>query len=214
MSIRLYGHARSSAAFRVRVTLRIKGIDHQDKTVDLGAGEQRDARFLTFNPQGLVPVLVDGQRVLTQSLAIMEYLDERYSETPILPAGGEDKARVRSLAQIVACDIHPLNNLRVLKYLGSAYGLEEGDVLRWYRHWIAEGLSALESLTSGHPSTGRYCHGDTPTMADICLVPQIFNAQRFNCPLAEYPGLRRIFDNCMVLPPFEEARPERQADFR
>ncbi|MFQ5954092.1 MAG: maleylacetoacetate isomerase, partial [Kiloniellales bacterium] len=169
--------------------------------------------YLALNPQGLVPALTDGDAVLAQSLAILEYLDERWPEPPLLPAAPVERARVRALAQAVACDIHPLNNLRVLKYLARDLGLDEAKRLTWYRHWIATGLAALEALTTGHPATATYCHGERPTMADICLVPQIFNAKRYDCPLDAYPTLTRIFDTCMALPAFDKAQPAKQPDW-
>lgn len=212
-SIRLFGRARSSASFRVRIALNLKEIDHELLSVDLRAGAQHDPGFLTLNPQGLVPVLLDGENILTQSIAILEYLDEKFTNPPILPVSECDKARVRALAQVIACDVHPLNNLRVLKYLEHDCGLDEIDRRRWYCHWIAQGLAALEALISDDARSGRFCHGDTPTMADICLVPQIFNARRFDCPLNGYPGLMRIFDRCMTIPAFDQAQPERQPDF-
>lgn len=209
----LYGAARSSAAFRVRIGLNLKGIAAKQTAVNLRAGDQHATRYRTLNPQGFVPILVDGDATLTQSLAILDYLDETHPEPPFLPAAPVERARVRAMALAVACDVHPLNNLRVLNHLETAFGLAEADRLAWYRHWIAEGLSALEAMTGGHPATGAFCHDDAPTMADICLVPQIVNAKRYDCPLDGYPTLTRIFDACMRLPAFENARPERQPDF-
>ena len=212
MSLRLYGYAWSSAAFRVRIGLGLKGLAHEREYVNLRAGEQHAAAYLARSPQGLVPALVDDETVITQSIAILEYLEERCPEPPLLPAAPVARARVRALAQVVACDIHPLNNLRVLGYLTGELGHDEAAKLAWYRHWIAEGLSALEALVAGHPETGRFCHGDAPGLADICLVPQIFNAKRYDCPLDGYPSLMRIFDACMMLPAFDEAQPAKQPD--
>jgi maleylacetoacetate isomerase len=211
--MQLYGAARSSAAFRVRIGLNLKGITAKQTAVNLRTGDRHATRYRALNPQGFVPILVDGDATLTQSLAILDYLDETHPKPPFLPAAPAERARVRALALAVACDIHPLNNLRVLTHLETAFGLGEADRLAWYRHWIAEGLSALEAMTGGHPATGAFCHGDAPTMADICLVPQIVNAKRYDCPLDDYPTLTRIFDTCMRLPAFENARPERQPDF-
>jgi maleylacetoacetate isomerase len=208
----LFGYARSSAAFRVRIALNLKGLEHEHEYLNLREGGHFTPRFLDINPQGLVPALVDGDAVLTQSLAIIEYLEETRSQPPLLPATPVERARVRALAQVVACDIHPLNNLRVLDYLTRGLGLDGDAKIRWYRHWIAKGLTALEALVDGHPATGRFCHGDDPTLADVCLVPQIFNAKRYDCALDGYPALTRIFDECMALPAFDRAQPARQPD--
>ncbi len=213
MPLKLYGYARSSAAFRVRIALNLKGLAHEDGFVDLRRGEQTAADFLALNPQGLVPALVDGDLVLTQSPAILEYLDEKWPEPPLLPATPAERARVRALALVVACEMHPLNNLRVLNYLTDDLGLDKADRLKWYRHWIATGLSALEALTADHPATATFCHGERPTIADICLVPQIFNAKRFDCPLDPYPTLTRISDTCLALPAFDQAQPSKQPDW-
>ena len=211
--MKLYGNARSSAAFRVRIALNLKGLDYDYKPVNLRTGEQREPSYLAINPQGLVPTLIDGETAHGQSIAILEYLEETYPEPALLPSPGVERARVRALAQVVACDIHPLNNLRVLNYLTGDLGLTEEDKLRWYRHWIATGLSTLEELTRNHRYSSQFCHGDTPTMADICLVPQIVNARRYECPLDAYPYLMRVFANCMALPPFDRAQPANQVDF-
>ena len=212
MSLTVYGYAWSSAAFRVRIGLGLKGLAHDRVYVNLRADEQRSATYLARNPQGLVPALVADETVITQSIAILESLEERFPEPPLLPAAPAARARVRALAQVVACDIHPLQNLRVLRYLTGELGHDEAAKLAWYRHWVAEGLSALEALVAGHSETGRFCHGDTPGLADICLVPQIFNAKRYDCPLDAYPGLMRIFDACMTLPAFDAAQPAKQPD--
>ncbi len=213
MPLKLFGRAQSSAAFRVRIALNLKELAYEHAPVDLGRGEQRAADYLAVNPQGLVPTLVDGDTVLTQSIAILEYLDEKWPEPPLLPASAVERARVRALAQVVACDIHPLNNLRVLNYLVGDLGHDKNDRLAWYRHWIATGLTGLEALAAGHPSTAAFCHGASPTMADICLVPQIFNAKRYQCPLDDYPTLIAIFDNCLALPAFDTAQPAKQPDW-
>ncbi|MBZ9558753.1 MULTISPECIES: maleylacetoacetate isomerase [unclassified Modicisalibacter] len=211
--MRLYGYFRSSAAYRVRIALNLKGLACEQVPVNLVKGEQRDAAHLARHPQGLVPVLEtdDGTR-LTQSLAICEYLDERHPAPPLLPADAEGRARVRALAQLIACEIHPLDNLRVLGYLTGELGIGEDARLAWYRHWIAEGFAALETQLAGTPATGTCCHGDTPSLADVCLVPQVFNARRFDCDLGAYPTLERIVAHLETLPAFAEARPERQPD--
>ncbi len=213
MTLKFLGYARSSAAFRVRIALALKGLDHEPEYLNLREGAHRSARYLALNPQGLVPTLIDGEAALTQSVAILEYLEETHPEPPILPADPLGRARVRALGQLVACDIHPLNNLRVLRYLMGELGVSEEAKLAWYRHWIAEGLAALEALTADHPATGRFCHGDSPTLADICLVPQVVNAKRLDCPLAAYPTLTRIFEACMALSAFDQAQPAKQPDF-
>ncbi|GAA0559737.1 maleylacetoacetate isomerase [Halomonas salifodinae] len=209
----LYGYFRSSAAYRVRIALNLKGLAYDQAPVNLVKGEQRGEDFLARNPQGLVPALVtdDGAR-LTQSLAICEYLDERYPDPALLPADAAGRARVRALAQSVACEIHPLNNLRVLKYLTGELGVDEAAKMTWYRHWITEGFAALEAQLSREAGSGDFCHGDTPGLADLCLVPQVFNAERFACDLAPYPRIRRIVANCRALDAFARAAPEAQPD--
>lgn len=209
----LYGYFRSSAAYRVRIALNLKGLAYDQAPVNLVKGEQRGEEFLARNPQGLVPALItdDGAR-LTQSLAICEYLDERYPDPALLPADAAGRARVRALAQAVACEIHPLNNLRVLKYLTGELGVDEATKMTWYRHWISEGFAALEAQLSREAGSGDFCHGDTPGLADLCLVPQVFNAERFACDLAAYPRIRRIVANCRALDAFARAAPEAQPD--
>lgn len=209
----LYGYFRSSAAYRVRIALNLKGLAYDQAPVNLVKGEQRGEDFLARNPQGLVPALVtdDGVR-LSQSLAICEYLDERYPEPALLPVDAAGRARVRALALSVACEIHPLNNLRVLKYLTGELGVDEAAKMTWYRHWIAEGFAALEAQLSREAGSGDFCHGDTPGLADLCLVPQVFNAERFACDLAPYPRIRRIVANCRALDAFARAAPEAQPD--
>ena len=211
--MKLYGYFHSSAAYRVRIALNLKALTYEQVPVNLLKGEERNPIFRQLNPQSLVPVLItaDGQ-VLTQSLAICEYLEEVYPLPPLLPAEASGRARVRALAQLVACEIHPLNNLRVLKYLKRVLGVEEEAKWSWYRHWIAEGFSALESLLTDSPDTGRFCHGDAPTLADVCLLPQVFNAERFQCDLSRYPTIRRIVDACAELPAFAKAHPASQPD--
>ncbi len=209
--IKLYGYFRSSAAYRVRIALNLKNISYDNAFVHLAKGEQFKA-FAALNPQKLVPALeIDGE-LLTQSLAIIEYLEETKPEPPLLPKDSLGRARVRALALHVACDIHPLNNLRVLKYLVGSLGASEGEKLAWYRHWIKEGLEAIETTLARDAATGTFCHGDRPSLADICLVPQAANARRFDCPLEPYPTVRRIEAACLALPAFDKARPENQPD--
>ncbi|NIR31347.1 MAG: maleylacetoacetate isomerase [Gammaproteobacteria bacterium] len=210
--MKLYTFFRSSAAYRVRIALNLKHLDWEHAGVHLRRGEQRRPEYGALNPQGLVPTLLDDEHVLTQSLAICEYLEERYAEPPLLPQSPVERARVRALAYVVACEIHPLNNLRVLNYLTDTLGVDETQKLAWYRHWVALGLEALEKMLAGDARTGRYCHGDTPTLADVCLVPQVANAVRFECDLAPYPTVRRINEACLELPEFDGARPENQPD--
>lgn len=210
--MRLYNYWRASSPFRVRIALNLKGLDWEHVGVHLLRGEHRSAEYRRLNPLGLVPALVDGDLTLTQSLAIIEYLDERYPQPPLLPATSAERARVRALAMIVACEIHPLNNPRVLSYLTGTLGVTEAQKLAWYRHWVAEGLAAFEAEVAGHPATGAFCHGDSPTLADVCLVPQLANGRRYECDLAPYPALLAIEARCLALPAFQAALPERQPD--
>ena len=210
----LYSYWRSSAAYRVRIALNLKGIDYECRPVHLvrDGGEQRRPEYLAINPQGLVPVLsVDGL-VINQSLAIIEYADERWPEPPLLPADAIGRARVRSLAMMIACDIHPLNNSRVQNYLRDELGVSEEHWLDWYRHWVATGFQALEVRLSSDADTGRFCHGNQPGLADLCLVPQVYNAQRFRCDLSPFPSIMAIHDACMELDAFRDAAPESQPD--
>jgi len=209
--MKLYSYFRSSAAYRLRIALNLKSLDYEQVPVSLLKAEQLSEQFKRKNPQGLVPVLEDGQLLLTQSLAICEYLDEVYPKPPLLPAAPVERARVRALALAIACEIHPLNNLRVLKYL-KKLGQDEEQRNAWYRHWVGEGLAAVEAMLAGHPQTGRFCHGDMPGLADIFLVPQLANASRYDCPLEAYPTVRRINEACLTLPPFERAQPHLQPD--
>lgn len=212
--MRLHDYFRSSASFRVRIGLNLKGISADRAPVHLlrEGGEQFAPAFSRLNPQQLVPVLEDGEAVLTQSMAILEYLDETRPDPPFLPETPAERARVRALAQVIACDLHPLNNLRVLKYLKDELGQPEEARDRWYRHWVAKGLNAFEALLAGHPDTGTFCHGERPGLADIALVPQIFNAKRFDCPLDGYPTTMGIFARCMELDAFDAAQPSKQPD--
>lgn len=209
--MKLYTYFRSSAAFRVRIALNLKGLDYQPAFVHLAKGEHRKPEYAAINPQGLLPALeVDGA-LLPQSIAIMEYLEEAHPQPPLLPKHPLERARVRSLSLIVACEIHPLNNPRVLNYVKTTLGHGKEEVDAWYRHWIADGLVKLEAEL-GRPGTGRHCHDDAPSMADCCLVPQIFNAQRFACDLKPYPTVMRVFDACMQLDAFVRAQPDKQPD--
>ncbi|WP_312759613.1 maleylacetoacetate isomerase [Pulveribacter sp.] len=216
--MKLYSYFRSSAAYRVRIALGLKGLAWETVPVHLlqGGGQQHSAAYRATNPQELVPALQDGEgegaAVLTQSLAIIEYLDETHGGVPLLPQDPLGRARVRALAQSIACDLHPLNNLRVLAYLKHTLGVQEDAKNAWYAHWVALGLSALEQSLATSSATGRYCHGDTPGLADCCLVPQVYNARRFNCPLDGYPTIARIVAACEELPAFQQAAPERQPD--
>ena len=207
----LHTYFRSSAAFRVRCALNHKGLPYSPEIVWLLTDEQTSDAYRALNPQMLVPTLVDDGRALNQSLAIIEYLDETKPGPKLLPADPLGRARVRSLSLLIACDVHPINNLRILKYLKRTLGQDQAAVDAWYRHWVAEGRAAFErELARG--GTGRYCHGDTVTMADCCIVPQVFNAKRFECPLDAYPTTMRVFDALMALPAFDAAQPSRQPD--
>ncbi|HVE50619.1 MAG TPA: maleylacetoacetate isomerase [Casimicrobiaceae bacterium] len=211
--MKLYGYFRSSAAYRVRIALNLKGLAPEGSSVHLQKGEQRTDDYLALNPQGLVPALVtDTGEVLTQSLAIIEWLDETHAQPPLLPSDALDRARVRSIALAIACDIHPLNNTRVLSYLVHTLGVSEEQKNGWYRYWIDLGFEALEARLARESDTGRFCHGDAPTLADVCLVPQVANARRFKVDLKAYPTITRIDVACNALPAFAKAAPELQPD--
>lgn len=207
----LYDYFRSSAAFRVRIALNLKGLAAERRFIHLRKGEQRLAGYLELNPQGFVPMLVVGDARLTQSLAIIEYLDETHPSPPLLPQGPQDRAWVRAVAFSIACDIHPINNLRVLKYLTKELQIDEPRRDEWYRHWIREGFGALEAQLSER-GQGPYCAGGTPTLADICLVPQVANANRLKVDLAPYPRIRAVNEACLKVDAFAGAQPERQPD--
>jgi maleylpyruvate isomerase len=210
--VKLHTYFRSSAAFRVRIALNLKGLAYENAFVHLPKGEHRAPAYAAVNPQALVPTLeVDGNR-FTQSLAIIEYLEETRPQPPLLPKDPGARARVRSLAMLIACEIHPLNNLRVLQYLKRAPGQNDEQVNAWYRHWIADGLAKFEADLARAEGTGRFCHGDAPTMADCCLVPQVFNAQRYQCDTTAYPATMRVFAECMKLDAFDRAQPAKQPD--
>src|SRR5262245_28030995 len=212
--MKLHSFFRSSAAYRVRIALNLKGLGYDYLAVHLSrqGGEQLRPEFLRLNPQGLVPVLEDDGQILNQSLAIIEYLEETHPVPPLLPETPPERARVRALAQMIACEIHPLNNTRVLNYLTNVARVDDDTKNAWYRHWIAQGFKALEARLAGHPATGKFCHGDKPGIADCCLVPQMFNARRFQCDLAPYPTLVAIDRNCQAVEAFQRAAPERQPD--
>lgn len=210
----LYDYFRSSASFRVRIGLNLKGLTPERHFIHLtkDGGQQFGDDFTRLNPNQLVPVLIDGDAVFTQSLAILEYLEETHPAPPFLPKAPAERARVRALALGIACDLHPINNLRVLFYLRDRMSQPEEARNAWYRHWVATGLAPLEKMLADSPATGRFCHGDSPGLADICLVPQIFNARRFDCPLDDYPTVMRIFDACMAEAAFDAAQPSKQPD--
>ena len=212
--MKLYTFFRSSASYRVRIALNLKGLDYEQVPIHLrrGGGEQFSAVYKAVNPQALVPALEDGGRILTQSLAIIEYLEEKHPKPQLLPADPADRALVRSMALIVACEIHPIQNLRVLVHLKNNFKLSEDDLNRWAQHWIGLGLSALEELVAAGSRPRKFCFGDTPTLADICLVPQLANARRFGSDLNRFPTLLGIETNCIALPEFANAAPERQPD--
>jgi maleylpyruvate isomerase len=212
--MKLYTFFRSSASYRVRIALNLKGLSYEQVPIHLrrGGGEQFSAAYKAINPQALVPALEDSGRILTQSLAIMEYLEELYPKPPLLPTAAADRALVRSMALIIACEIHPIQNLRVLVHLKKDLKQSDDDLNLWARHWIGLGLSALEQLVVSGPKRGKFCFGDTPTLADICLVPQLANARRFGCDLSVYPTLLQIETACSALPAFANAAPEKQPD--
>ena len=212
--LKLYTYFRSSAAFRVRIALNLKGLPFESIPVHLlqGGGAQHTPAYAALNPTQLVPTLVDGELILGQSLAIIEYLEETCPAPALLPLDALGRARVRALAQTIACEIHPLNNLRVLQYLEWELQIDAAAKAKWYRHWVTLGFTALEALLASSADTGAFCHGDTPTLADCCLIPQIANARRFDTPLDAFPQIRRIEVACMALSAFERAAPQAQAD--
>ncbi|MEA2092933.1 MAG: maleylacetoacetate isomerase [Pseudomonadota bacterium] len=213
-ALALYTYFRSSCSYRVRIALALKGLAFDSRYIHLlrDGGENWQPEYRRQNPQGLVPTLVDGQRIFTQSLAIIEYLDECYPDPPLLPADVRDRARVRALAQVIASDIQPLNNLRVLDFLNRELGASEQQVQVWYRHWITEGFHAVEALLGRQRQTATCCCGDVPTVADICLIPQAYNALRFHCELEAFPTVWKVYEHCTTLPAFQAAAPENQAD--
>ena len=212
-SLKLYGYWRSSASYRVRIALNLKGLNYESIPVNLVAGEQSRSEFDLRNPQHMVPVLMHGERVMRQSLAIIEWLEEYYEGkgVPLLAHPPRDRARIRAISQLIASDIAPLNVLRVLAYLAQKHGFDEQAKRAWMLHWMKEGFDALEQLLD-NPSTGSYCEGDEPTMADCCLIPQVYNAQRWQMDMGPYPNIMRIYDVAMATQEFADAAPERQAD--
>lgn len=211
----LYSYFRSSAAYRVRIGLNLKGLDYQIRPVHLlkDGGQQHQPDYVQVNPVQLLPALDDDGLIITQSLAILEYLDERYPELPLLPKALADRAWARSMAQTVACDIHPLNNLRVLQYLKNDLHVQEDARNQWYRHWVSVGLEGLEALVLRHGKKGQaFIFGDLPSIAEICLIPQMFNARRFDIDLTAFPRLLAIEEKCLELSAFQEAAPDRQPD--
>jgi maleylacetoacetate isomerase len=213
--MKLYTFFRSSASYRVRIAMNLKGLHYEPELIHLSkdGGGQNQPAFRDINPQGLLPVLVDDDgNTLTQSLAILEYLEELHPATPLLPSDALGRAQVRSIALAISCDIHPINNLRVLQYMGGTLGLSEEQRNAWYRHWTESGLVAVETMLAHSGKAGKFCHGDTPTLADCCLVPQIFNAKRFECDLSKIPTLLRINDACLQMEAFAKASPPQQPD--
>lgn len=208
----LHGYFRSSAAYRCRIAFNLKGLQPETRFVHLAKGEQRQPAFLAVNPHGLVPALEVGGRLLTQSMAIMEWLEETHPEPPLLPRDPLDRAHVRGLAFAIACDIHPLQNLRVLNHVRDTYGQDRNGMFAWARHFVQAGLEALERQVATSGLAGRFCFGDAPTLADVCLAPQMFSAARFGADTSQLPTLCRIHANCEALPAFAEAHPSRQPD--
>jgi maleylpyruvate isomerase len=212
--MKLYTFFRSSASYRVRIALNLKGLRYDQAPIHLrrGGGEQLMPAYTAINPQALVPALEDAGKILTQSLAIIEYLEETHPQPPLLPAAPAEKALVRSMAMIIACEVHPIQNLRVLNHVKKEYGQSDEQVNRWAQHWINLGLAALEQTIVAQSQRGKFCFGDTPTLADICLVPQLGNARRYGCDLGKYPAILAIENNCMALAAFADAAPEKQPD--
>lgn len=212
--MKLYTYFRSSAAYRVRIALNLKGLAYHAIPVHLlrDGGEQLQEQYIKMNPSGLVPTFQDDYITLTQSMAILEYLEDEYPQVPLLPKDAAGRARVRELAQIIACDIHPVNNLRVLRYLVNDLGLSEEAKMQWYRHWLVGGLEVLEKHIARDPSAGPLCHGYLPTIADCCLVPQVFNAQRHGIDISAYPNIARVNAACVEMPAFVAAHPSNQPD--
>jgi maleylacetoacetate isomerase len=210
----LYGYWRSSASYRLRMALNLKGLDYEQRFVHLvrDGGQQHLPDYIALNVQAQVPTLIHGGRVLTQSPAVLEYIDEVFPDPPLLPGDPDGRARVRSLASIIACDIHPLNNLRVLKYLTGTLDVDESEKLAWYRHWTTLGMDAVERRLADDDETGDCCHGDSPTLADCCLLPQVYNARRFECDESRWPRIQRIAAHLAGIPEIRRAAPENQPD--
>lgn len=213
MSLVLHSYFRSSTSIRLRAALKLKGLDYDYVSHHLRKGEHRDPTYLSVNPQGLVPALeLDNGTALIQSLAIIEYLDETYPEPALLPKDALGRARVRAISQMIGCDIHPINNLRVLGYLGREFGVDQDGQAAWFRLWVNESFRPLETMLAASPETGRFCHGDAPGMADLCVYAQVWNNKRFDVDMAPYPTIARIFDACEAVPEIAAAAPMRQPD--
>lgn len=211
--MKLYGYFRSSATYRVRIALNLKGVDYVNAFVHLRRDEHLTERYFAVNPQGFIPALeTDDGEILNQSLAIVEYIDETHPHPPLLPSHPGDRARVRAIAQVVACDVHPVDNLRVTRYLRKELGRDDVTVARWYNHWLAEGFRTIETMLTEDDRTGRFCHGDAPGLADICLIPQVVNAATHDLDMSPYPTIQRIYDACLELDAFYKAHPVRQPD--
>ena len=212
--MKLYTFFRSSASYRVRIALNMKGLSYEQSPIHhrRGGGEQLTAAYKAINPQALVPAFEDNDKILTQSLAIIEYLDETHPNPPLLPKDSANKALVRSMAMVIACEVHPIQNLRVLNYVKKEYNQTDEQVNRWAQHWIDLGLAALEQMIAAQPARGKFCFSDVPTLADICLIPQLGNARRYGCDVSRYPSILSIEKACMAIPAFANAAPEKQPD--
>jgi len=210
--MKIHGYFRSSAAYRVRIALNLKNITCDTALVNLQAGDQSSPAYRAINPQGRVPALETEDHILVQSLAIIEYLDETFPGPSLVPSEPLARARVRGISHIIACDIHPLNNLAVLNYLKDELAIDEDKRTRWYQYWVEQGFDGVEPLLANSSDTGNFCHGNSPGLADICLVPQVFNAQHFDCDLSPYPTIGRIYDSCMALDAFDKAQPSNQPE--
>ena len=212
--IRFHGYFRSSSSYRCRIAFNLKRVDYEFVSVHLlkDGGQQKSSGYRDLNPQMLVPTLEAGDLTIGQSMAMLEWLDETYPDPPLLPASADDRARVRAFADIIACDIHPLQNLRVLAYLRENYGEDQDGVERWCQRWIGDGLAACEAILAKRNTQSRFCFGETPGLADVCLVPQVFSAHRFNVDLSAMPRIRAVHEACEALPAFAEAHPSKQPD--
>lgn len=209
--MKLYSYFRSSAAYRVRIALNLKEITYETQPVHLVKNEQQQEQYVALNPSQLVPTLIDQDQALSQSLSILEYLEEQYPVSPLLPKDSIERAKVRAFAQVIACDIHPLDNLRVLKYLKNDLAVSDEQKNQWYQHWIIEGFKSLEKQLQH--SNGHFCFGTQATIADCCLIPQVYNAKRFKIDLSAFPKIESIYQHCLTLPAFLHAAPEQQPDW-